>query len=226
MKGSIKKAIILAGGKGKRFRPISYVIPKPLIPLKDKNPVIFHIINKLYNAGIRDFYFSTGYMGEYVESFIKEKFKNKIKMTFIKEKKILGTAGPLKLFGKYFNKNEKVIITNADIVTGLNFKKFIKFSLTKNCKIVLSTYISESYSKYGIVNSNKSNVMNILEKPKIKNKINAGIYVINTSVIKEIPKNNFFTMVDLINKVLKKKQKVFSYEFNEIWKSVESLEDI
>ena len=226
MKFVVKKAVVLAGGMGKRFIPLSYVMPKPLIPLKDKKPVIFHIINKLYNTGIRDFYFCTGYMGVYVESYIKEKYRNKIKMVFIREKKKLGTAGPLYLLKKFIDKNEEIIVTNADIITELNFKKFIKFSQNKKSKICLSTHLSSTYSKYGIVNSTKNNVSNILEKPKINSKINAGIYILNTSVIDKIPKNKFFTMVDLINKILKEKGRVSSYEFKEMWRSIESIEDI
>ena len=224
-KNLIKKALILAGGKGKRFRPYSFVIPKPLIPFQSKDPIISNVINNIGASGIKEFYFALGYLDTLVKSFLMSRFEKKIKLNFITEKKELGTAGPLRLLKK-FKKNERILISNGDIITNLNFKKILKFYEKKNFDILIFVHRKKIKSTYGVVENKGIDLKSIIEKPTITTNINSGIYVINTDIIKIIPKNTFFTMVDLINSALKLKKKIIVHKFSEKWRSIESPSDL
>ena len=224
-KNIINKAVILAGGKGKRFRPYSFVLPKPLIPFQSNEPLISNIINKVTKAGIKNFHFSLGYLDILVKSYLLTKFKNKINLNFITEKKELGTAGPLRLINK-LKKGERLFILNGDIITDLNFKKILKYYEKITFDILVFVFQKKTKSSFGIIETRGLNLTRIVEKPTSLSKINTGIYIINSDIISLIPKNSFFTMVDLINLSLKLKKKVIIHEFTEKWKSIESPEDL
>ena len=209
------KAIILAGGRGKRLRPITDYVPKPLIPIKNI-PIIEWQIKYLKKFGISEVIICSGYKREMIENYLKNK-KLGIKITFSIENKPLGTGGAIKKAGKKI-KDKSFIVINGDIITNIDLEKLLKKE-NSIASIQLKT-------NFGILQTDKDKIIKFDEKKEIKNLwMNAGIYYLNKECIKELPN------VGDIEKTLfpdyAKKEKLSTIKFtNSKWYSIDSFKDM
>jgi len=209
------KAIILAGGRGKRLRPITDYVPKPLISIKNI-PIIEWQIKYLKKFGISEVIICSGYKTEMIENYLKNK-KLGIKITFSIENKPLGTGGAIKKAGKKI-KDKSFIVINGDIITNIDLKKMMEKE-NSIASIQLKT-------KFGILQTDGNKIIKFDEKKEIKNLwMNAGIYHLNKESIKELPN------VGDIEKTLfpdyAKKEKLSTIKFtNSKWYSVDSFKDM
>jgi mannose-1-phosphate guanylyltransferase len=209
------KAIILAGGRGKRLRPITDYVPKPLISIKNI-PIIEWQIKYLKKFGISEVIICSGYKTEMIENYLKNK-KLGIKITFSIENKPLGTGGAIKKAGKKI-KDKSFIVINGDIITNIDLEKLLKKE-NSIASIQLKT-------NFGILQTDKDKIIKFDEKKEIENLwINAGIYHLNKESIKELPN------VGDIEKTLfpdyAKKEKLSTIKFtNSKWYSIDSFKDM
>ena len=209
------KAIILAGGRGKRLRPITDYVPKPLIPIKNI-PIIEWQIKYLKKFGISEIIVCSGYKTKMIENYLNNK-KLGIKITFSVEDKPLGTGGAIKKAGKKI-KDRSFLVINGDIITNIDLKKLIK----KN-NAIASIQLK---TKFGILQTDGNKIIKFDEKKEIENLwMNAGIYHLNKETLKELP-----TVGD-IEKTLfpdyAKKEKLTTIKFtNSKWYSIDSFKDI
>ena len=209
------KVIILAGGKGKRLRPITDYVPKPLIPIKNI-PIIEWQIKYLKKFGISEIIICSGYKTKMIENYLNNK-KLGIKITFSVEDKPLGTGGAIKKAGKKI-KDKSFLVINGDIITNIDLKKLIKKNNTI-ASIQLKT-------KFGILQTDGNKIIKFDEKKEIENLwMNAGIYHLNKETLKELP-----TVGD-IEKTLfpdyAKKEKLTTIKFtNSKWYSIDSFKDM
>jgi len=209
------KAIILAGGRGKRLRPITDYVPKPLIPIKNI-PIIEWQIKYLKKFGISEIIICSGYKTKMIENYLNNK-KLGIKITFSVEDKPLGTGGAIKKAGKKI-KDKSFLVINGDIITNIDLKKLIKKNNTI-ASIQLKT-------KFGILQTDGNKIIKFDEKKEIENLwMNAGIYHLNKETLKELP-----TIGD-IEKTLfpdyAKKEKLTTIKFtNSKWYSIDSFKDM
>ena len=209
------KAIILAGGRGNRLRPITDYVPKPLISIKNI-PIIEWQIKYLKKFGISEVIICSGYKTEMIENYLKNK-KLGIKITFSIENKPLGTGGAIKKAGKKI-KDKSFIVINGDIITNIDLEKLMKKE-NSIASIQLKT-------NFGILQTDKDKIIKFDEKKEIKNLwMNAGIYHLNKESIKELPN------VGDIEKTLfpdyAKKEKLSTIKFtNSKWYSVDSFKDM
>ena len=209
------KAIILAGGRGKRLRPITDYVPKPLISIKNI-PIIEWQIKYLKKFGISEVIICSGYKTEMIENYLKNK-KLGIKITFSIENKPLGTGGAIKKAGKKI-KDKSFIVINGDIITNIDLEKLMKKE-NSIASVQLKT-------NFGILQTDKDKIIKFDEKKEIKNLwMNAGIYHLNKESIKELPN------VGDIEKTLfpdyAKKEKLSTIKFtNSKWYSVDSFKDM
>ena len=209
------KAIILAGGRGKRLRPITDYVPKPLIPIKNI-PIIEWQIKYLKKFGISEIIICSGYKTKMIENYLNNK-KLGIKITFSVEDKPLGTGGAIKKAGKKI-KDRSFLVINGDTITNIDLKKLIK----KNNAIAAI----QLRTKFGILQTDKDKIMKFDEKKEIENLwMNAGIYHLNKETLKELP------IVGDIEKTLfpdyVKKEKLSTIKFtNSKWYSIDSFKDI
>ena len=209
------KAIILAGGRGKRLRPITDYVPKPLISIKNI-PIIEWQIKYLKKFGISEVIICSGYKTEMIENYLKNK-KLGIKITFSIENKPLGTGGAIKKAGKKI-KDKSFIVINGDIITNIDLVKLMKKE-NSIASIQLKT-------NFGILQTDKDKIIKFDEKKEIKNLwMNAGIYHLNKESIKELPN------VGDIEKTLfpdyAKKEKLSTIKFtNSKWYSIDSFKDM
>jgi mannose-1-phosphate guanylyltransferase len=209
------KVIILAGGRGKRLRPITDYVPKPLIPIKNI-PIIEWQIKYLKKFGVTEVIICSGYKTEMIENYLKNK-KLGIKITLSIENKPLGTGGAIKQASKKI-KDKSVIIMNGDIITNIDLKKLLKKE-NSIASIQLKT-------KFGILQTDGDKIIKFDEKKEIDNIwMNAGIYHLNKEILKELPDVGDIERTLFPNYA--KKQKLTTVKFtNKKWFSVDSFKDI
>src|SRR4030043_534681 len=211
--GGKVKAVIMAGGKGTRLKPITFSIPKPLLPVGEK-PILELIISRLCSLKINDITIAIGYGAELIKAYFGDGKKFNIKINYVHEKKSLGTAGPLKMVK---NLKEPFLVMNGDIITKLNFLDLFSYHKKNNAAMTIAVKKYTNQLPFGTISFNKNNVIDIEEKPTTNHLISTGIYILSPMAIRFIPVNIFFTIPDLVKALIKEKLNVIKYEFDEYW---------
>ncbi len=219
------KVIIMAGGLGKRMRPITTKLPKPMIKIKNK-PILEHIITKLRSQGFKDIIISVRYLGEKIKNYFKDGNKYGVKIQYLNEKKALGTAGSVSLINQDLVKDETIIV-NADTIFNLNLNDLLDFHKKKKSLMTMAIRQEFMKSSHGIIKSKGFIFERIEEKPIITTYVNAGIYIIDKKIFKYIKRNTYLDMPDLFNKLKKKyNKKLFLFPIYEEYKEVGTLKDL
>ena len=217
------KAIVLAGGQGTRLRPLTFSIPKPLLPIAEK-PILEIILRNFKKFDITEVIISLGYQGELVRAFCGDGAKFGISVQYVNEDKPLGTAGPLSLMRDAFRKDEKIVLMNGDIFTELDFPKMIAYHQQGDYRMTIGYRHYEHKLPFGVLELEASRLCGIIEKPSTHFNVSAGIYVFDASVIDYVPDNTFFTMPDLANTLLEEKHPVGAYPITEYWLGIENID--
>ncbi len=184
------QALILAGGRGTRMRPLTDKIPKVLLPVGGR-PFLFYLINFLKTQGVKEFILAVGYKAQKIKDYFGNGEKFGVKIVYSEEKKPLGTGGALKNAEKFI-KHRDIFVLNGDIFIDVNIKKMTEFHKRMKLPITIGVCWVNDISRYGRVAINKKNViMKFEEKEYIKEEgfINGGIYLINKKIIKDLPSN-------------------------------------
>ncbi|ORX58818.1 mannose-1-phosphate guanyltransferase [Hesseltinella vesiculosa] len=186
------KAIILVGGFGTRLRPLTLTLPKPLVEFANR-PMILHQIEGLAKAGVTDIVLAVNYRPEIMVAALKEYEKEyNVNITFSVETEPLGTAGPLALAREILTKDDSpFFVLNSDVICDYPFEKLRDFHMAHGNEGTIVVTKVDDPSKYGVIVNqagHPSKIERFVEKPKefISNKINAGIYVLNPSVLNRI----------------------------------------
>ncbi len=216
-----KRAIILAGGFGRRLLPYTISIPKPMVPIKNK-PIIRILIDQLISHGFNHVSLCLGYQSHIIEEYLT-KLNLSIKIDFTFEKKPLGTIGPLKLINDLPN---NFLLMNGDILTDLNFSnKFRKHTLNNNL-FTINTFQRSQYVDFGVIHTNKNNkLINFFEKPTNTYLVSMGIYFLNKKILKYIPNNKHYGFDDLVLDLLKKRKKINSEIHKGYWLDIGRPDD-
>jgi dTDP-glucose pyrophosphorylase/CBS domain-containing protein len=216
--------VIMAGGLGKRLYPITLNIPKALTPISDK-PILEIIVNKFITQGFSNFIFSVNYKAEMIQNHFKDGSEWNVSIGYIHENKKLGTVGALsKLSLNRFDL--PIVVMNCDILTTENFQHILEYHEEKQSVMTIGVRKVSYEIPYGVAEVNNDDIIKISEKPTQTYHINAGIYVINPTLLEFIPKNTFFNMTDLIDIVIKKKLKVSAFPINGYWIDIGRMEDL
>lgn len=216
-----KRAVILAGGFGRRLLPYTIQVPKPMVPIKNI-PIIKILIDQLIYNKFNHITLCLGYQSHIIkEYFSKQKINIKIDFTY--EKKPLGTIGPLALL---HDLPENFLLMNGDILTDLNFsKKFKKHILSKNL-FTINSFQRSQYVDFGVMQTNKNNIVtNFLEKPTNNYLVSMGIYFLNKKILKYIPVNKYYGFDNLVLDLLNKKKKINTEIHNGYWLDIGRPDD-
>jgi len=203
------KAIILAGGLGTRLRPLTFAIPKPLIPVGER-PILEILIENLKGHGITDIYLAVGYRAELIQLYFQDGQRFGVNIHYSQEEKRLGTAGPLRLIRDRFSIVEPVLVMNSDIMTKLDFENFYQSHLRETAVLTVGIREHEYIVPYGVVEMEERQICSIEERPKLSFNISCGIYVMNPHILDLVPDDQFFDMPDLIRGAIKSGYKTFS----------------
>ena len=207
-----KTVVIMAGGKGTRLEPFTNVLPKPLVPINEK-PVIEHIIEQFVRNKISNFFITINYKSKILKAFFQE-IKPKFKLSFVDERKPLGTAGGLSLLAGKLKK--PFFVTNCDTIVNINFDNLMNFHISNGHDLTLVASSKEYIIPYGTCKlTKKGYLQKIVEKPKFDFFANIGMYVLNPSLIKLIPKNKNYDMTDLIQLAKRKKKQIGVYPIDD-----------
>ena len=206
-------AVIMAGGKGERLRPLTNKTPKPLLPVGDK-AIIDHIIDRLISYGVRNINVTVNYLKEQIEEHYRTP-RNGIQINTIEEPEFLGTIGSIK-FVKEFH-NDIVLLMNSDVFTNIDFEDFFLHFQQFDAEMSVAAIPYNVSIPYGILELEGRNIKGLLEKPKYNYYANAGIYLIKCSALDEIPENTVFNATDLVEKLIAIGKTVIRYPLNGTW---------
>jgi len=214
--------ILMAGGLGTRLRPLTNDIPKPLLKVGDK-PILETIINNFKNSGFENFIISVNYKKELIKQYFKDGAKFGVNISYLDENKRLGTAGALSLLKE--KPNEPFFVMNGDLLTNIDFSKMLDFHIKQHSIATMAVIEKDFQIPYGVIETNDLKITNIKEKPTYKFFINAGIYMLNKEVLDYIPKNQFFDMPTLFEKLIELNKKTLSFPIHEYWLDIGRLEE-
>jgi len=210
--------VIMAGGLGTRMKPLTNVIPKPLIPLGAKT-IIEHIFDRFAMHGCSGFFISVNYKAELIEYYLKEQ-QLKYSLSFLKEEKPLGTAGSLSLLKGIID--QTFFVSNCDIIIEQDYSEILDFHRINQNKITIVAALKHYPIPYGIVETGENGSLeSLVEKPALNFKINSGMYILEPELLEIIPKGEFYHITDLINSVIKGNGKVGVFPVSEgSWKDI------
>jgi dTDP-glucose pyrophosphorylase len=214
-------AVLMAGGKGERLRPLTEKIPKPLLPIGNK-PIIDYNIDQLIEYGISHINVTVNYLKEQIEEHFSEP-RNGIQINCVKEPCFLGTIGSIKFVDSFHN--DTVLVMNSDLFTNIDYEEFfLHFEENKADMSVAAVPYSVSVP-YGIFNLDGRNIQGIKEKPSYNYYANAGIYLIKKELLKLIPDNEFFNATDFIDLLVSENYKVIRFPLTGYWIDIGKHED-
>lgn len=207
--------VIMAGGLGTRLAPFTSILPKPLIPINNK-PVIKHIIDTLFDSGIRNFWITLNYKSVLMKAYFNE-MKWKKKINFIEENIPLGTVGAISLIHKKIKSD--FFLTNCDTIINADYNEIYKYHKKNKFDLTIVASLRKYEIPYGVCEVDSDLFLKRLnEKPHYDLLVNTGLYVLNKKIIDIIPKNKKYDMNELISLLKKKNSKIgiFPIESN-LW---------
>lgn len=206
-------AVLMAGGKGERLRPLTEKTPKPLLKVGDK-AIIDHNIDRLIDYGVKHISVTVNYLGEQLEEHFAEP-RGDIKVQTVREPKFLGTIGSIRFVEDFYN--DTVLVMNSDLFTNINYEDFFLHFKEFDAEMSVAAVPYTVSVPYGIFDLEGREIHGLVEKPTYNYYANAGIYLIKRSVLDEIPDDTFFNATDLIEKLIKDGKKVIRFPLNGTW---------
>jgi dTDP-glucose pyrophosphorylase len=210
--------VIMAGGFGTRLRPLTYVIPKPLIPIDDKT-MLEHIFDRFNVYGCDRFYISVNYKSSLIEFYLKEQ-NLPYSISYFEEDKPLGTAGSLSLLKEELK--ETFFVSNCDILIEQDYSEILNYHRDNENELTVVAALKNYAIPYGTIETGKNGqLLSLNEKPDLTFKINSGMYILEPHLLNDIPEDEFFHITDLIEKIKKRKGNVGVFPVSEkSWKDV------
>ena len=206
--------VIMAGGLGKRLRPMTENCPKPMLKIGGK-PVLQTMMEQFLRQGFTRFCISVNYRSEQIRDYFGDGSKLGAEIHYIDEKKRMGTAGSLSLFP--FETPEPILVINGDILTRLNFEQIVDFHRDHQAKATIAVTTYDYQVPYGVIKANRDRLVGFEEKPVYASFINAGIYALDPEVLSYVPKNTYFDMNSLFEILLQNKEQVCIFPIREYW---------
>lgn len=219
------KVVILAGGKGVRLRPLTYSIPKPLIPVGEK-PILEEIIARLRTFSFDDIILTVGYRAEIIETYFQDGSAFGVSIQYVREGKPLGTAGALSLVRRALAPTEPLLVMNGDVLTRLDFGAIRNWHQEEGYDMTIAVRTYETKLPYGIVHTEGTRVTSIVEKPTAQHEVNAGIYVLAPSTLELVPEHTSFDMPDLAARLISEGRPVGAYRFDDAWFAVDRIDQL
>lgn len=206
-------AVLMAGGKGERLRPMTEKTPKPLLPVGDK-AIIDHNVDRLISFGIKHISVTVNYLGEQLEEHFREP-RNEVQIQTVREPKFLGTIGSIKFVPEFYN--DTVLVMNSDLFTNINYEDFYLHFKEHDADMSVAAIPYDVDIPFGILNLDGRNITGLSEKPHYGYYANAGIYLIKKAAFNLIPEDTMFHSTDLLEALVSAGKKVIRFPLGGTW---------
>lgn len=205
--------VIMAGGQGTRLRPLTNVLPKPLIPIGEQT-MMEDIMDRFVECGCKDFYVSVNYMADFIRHYFDNFSKHNYHIEYFQEDKPLGTAGSLHLLKDRINST--FFVSNCDIIIDEDYSEILKFHRDNHNEITVVAALKNYSIPYGTLETGDGGqLLSLQEKPELTYKINTGMYILEPHLIEEIPSDCLYHITFLIEKLISENRKVGVFPINE-----------
>lgn len=219
-------AVLMAGGRGERLRPLTLTTPKPLLKVGGK-PIIDHNIERLEKYGISNIFVTTNYLGEQIEEHFS--LRNGADpspyatVTCVREPRRLGTLGSLALVKGL--KNDTVLVMNSDLLTNIDFHKMWRHHISSGAELTVGTVPYSVSIPYAIVRNEGTRILGLEEKPTFNYFANGGVYMMKRELLEKIPKGEYLDAPDFIEALVEKGMRVESFAIEGRWIDIGSPDD-
>lgn len=215
-------AVLMAGGKGERLRPLTLTTPKPLLQIGGK-PIIDHNIDSLINYGVTNISVTVNYLRDQLISHYSSPKPSGVKIECVSEQQFLGTIGALKLVKEFYN--DTILVMNSDLLTDIDFEDFYLHFKEHDAMMSAAAIPYTISIPYGIFDLEGRNIKGVAEKPVYNLYANAGIYLIKKEALKYIPENQVFNATDLIDALTTNGQTIIRYPLSSLWIDIGTPEE-
>lgn len=216
------KVVLMVGGIGTRLSPLTDNKPKPLLNVGNK-PILETIIANFAKYGFKNIILSVNYKSEMIENHFGDGSKFGVNIKYIHENKRMGTAGALSLMKDELS--EAFFVMNGDLLTNINFEHMLKYHQENQAIATMGVREYDIQVPYGVVNVKEHLITSIEEKPVHKFFVSAGVYMLESTVLNEIPTDTFYDMPSLFETLIKNKQKTISFPIREYWLDIGRMSD-
>ena len=206
-------AVLMAGGKGERLRPLTEKTPKPLLQVGGK-AIIDHNIDRLISYGVKHISVTVNYLKEQIEEHFREP-RGEVQVQTVREPKFLGTIGSIKFVPEFYN--DTVLVMNSDLFTNINYEDFYLHFKEHDADMSVAAVSYDVDIPLGILNLDGRNITGLSEKPHFGYYANAGIYLIKKSALALIPENTMFHSTDLVEALIAVERKVIRFPIGGTW---------
>jgi dTDP-glucose pyrophosphorylase len=216
-------AVIMAGGEGRRLRPLTDRVPKPMVPVAGR-PILERIVLHLVGYGIKRIYISVNYMAEMITGYFGNGADFGCSIAYLHEPAPLGTGGPLSLLGE--RPQHPLLVMNGDLVTQVDVSRLLQFHHNQRAAATLAARHYQVEIPFGVVSQSDNQLVELAEKPTLHYLINAGIYVLEPEVLSLVPAATFFPITSLFELLLARERRVAVYSIEEDWIDVGQREEL
>ena len=216
------RAVILAGGKGTRLKPLTAVFPKPLVPLGNK-PVLEILLRRLASSGFKDVTICTGYLAELIRAVCGDGSKFGLRIDYVGEEQPLGTAGPL---ASIPNLTDPFVVMNGDLLTTLDFRSMLSFHEHERADFTVGVFPREVKIDFGVIQFDAQGEFDgYREKPRYHFDVSMGVNVIGRAAMNHVVKGEYLDMPELVLKVHGSGGRVKCYREECRWLDIGRMDD-
>lgn len=216
------KVVIMAGGMGTRLSPLTDTTPKPMLQVGNK-PILETIIENFAKYGYSDIILSVSYKSHVIEEYFGDGKAFGVNIEYIHESKRLGTAGALSLMRDRLT--EPFFVMNGDLLTNINFEHLHDYHVSHDAVATMAVREYDFQVPYGVVNVLDGSIVSIEEKPVHKFFVSAGIYMLSPQTLEHVPREEFFDMPTLFEKLIAGKNTAVSFPVREYWLDIGRISD-
>ena len=211
------RAVVLAGGKGTRLAPYTFVFPKPMMPIGDRT-ILEILFAQMKRAGINHVTLAVGHLAGLMSAYFQDGARYDLDITYSYESKPLGTAGPL---ANISGLEKTFLVTNGDILTQMNIAELVKFHKEQGGICTIAMHERKVQIDLGVIEiENCCEITGYVEKPSFDYQVSMGLYVFDPRVMDYIPKDEYLDFPDLIKKLIAAGERVIGYPYDGYWQDL------
>jgi len=216
------RAVIMAGGLGTRLRPLTDSLPKPMLPVGGR-PLLQRTVEQLRDTGIRNIHITTHYKADKITTHFGDGGFYDTRVQYSFEDQPLGTAGALKRMEVF--EDEPLLVINGDVLTTVDYRAMLDYHREHRAQLTMGVRRYAIKVPYGVIECEGPDVRELREKPEVGFFVNAGVYLVEPKVCRNVPDGERFDMTDLIDLLIARGDRVVSFPIHEYWLDIGQIED-